>query len=106
MDILSVMIEAPRLLDYLAAESVQALASTCTILRIWFRQRVTTVTIPGAGYCAYTYSCAERRPRLVWSSQGALETAHESHCLEHKGQCPNCLVQAQLSLHVTLGTST
>ena len=52
MDVLSVMTEAPRLLDFLAGEPVQALASTCTVLRIWFRQRVTTVTIPTAGSTA------------------------------------------------------
>jgi len=39
-------------LDFLAGEPVQALASTCTVLRIWFRQRVTTVTIPIEGSTA------------------------------------------------------
>ena len=48
MGVLSVMIEAPRLLDFLAGEPMQALASTCTVLRIWFRRKVTTVTIPTA----------------------------------------------------------
>ncbi len=52
MEILSVMTEAPRLLDFLAGEPVQASASTCTVLRIWFRQRVTTVTLPTAGSTA------------------------------------------------------
>ena len=82
MDVLSVMIEAPRLLDFLAGDCVQALAFTCTVLRIWFRQRVTTVTIPTEGSTAVLQPKhwpnlvlaiapipTEWQPRLVRSSQ-------------------------------------
>lgn len=44
-NILDVLIEAPRLVDYIGGEPLQALASTCKLLRRWFCQRVTVVTV-------------------------------------------------------------
>lgn len=44
-NVLDALCEAPRLVDYVGKEPLQALASTCKLLRRWFCQRVTVVMV-------------------------------------------------------------
>ena len=62
-NVLDVLVEAPRLVDYIGGEPLQALASTCKLLRRWFCQRVTVVTVTKESNA--TFMQAETWPNLV-----------------------------------------